>query len=57
MCHYVIFLMAKSVTDDKTFIQLQRSGHAIALHGVLNLNKEARFHILSIFLEPVVQIG
>ena len=26
-------------------------------HGVLNLNKEARFHILSIFLEVVVQIG
>ena len=27
------------------------------LHSALNLNKEARFHILSIFLEAVVQIG
>ena len=27
------------------------------LHGALNLNKEARFYILCIFLEPVVQIG
>ena len=26
-------------------------------HGVLNLNKEVRFHNLSIFSEPVVQIG
>ena len=27
------------------------------MHGVLNLNKEVRFHNLSIFSEPVVQIG
>ena len=27
------------------------------MHTVLNLNKEVRFHLLSIFLEPVVQFG
>ena len=38
-------------------IRIPVESSQLHLHGVLNLNKEVRFHNLSIFSEPVVQIG